>query len=401
MNATPRRRWNLLNTLFLTGTLTAAAIAVPLHLVFNGFRWSEWITCLVMVFAIGTAISAGYHRLFSHRAFKASWPVRFLLVVFASASFENSALKWASDHRIHHHHVDDEAKDPYAIGKGFWFAHWTWVMEAKELPLTGVADLEQDPLLRWQHKHHFLIGAVVASIPFWIGLALGDFWGFAIVAVLLRIVLTHHTTFLINSAAHVFGTRPYSEGSSARDNWVLAPLTYGEGYHNFHHTWQWDYRNGHRWFHWDSTKWILNTLRWTGLVHGFRTVPAAAIERARLEMEALKLDRRLDRHEPELAHPLRERLAHARLQLDLSLAALHECRVGLKAKRAAWRAEWKAKGLARGEARQARKAERAEAWRLARAEWKAVLAHHREQLREAWIEWKAARSAARSALVYA
>lgn len=113
-------------------------------------------------------------------------------------------------------------------------------------------------------------------------------------------------------------------------------------------------------------------------------------------MEALKLDQRLDRHEPALAHPLKERLAHARLQLDLAMAALHECRVGLKAKRAAWRAEWKAKGLAR----QARKEERAEAWRQARAEWQAVLAHHREQLKEAWIEWKAARSAARSALVY-
>ncbi|HZU52390.1 MAG TPA: acyl-CoA desaturase [Holophagaceae bacterium] len=397
MSESKARSWNRLNTIFLTGTLTAALIAVPLYLVFGGFHWAEWITCAAMVFGIGTAISAGYHRLFSHRAFKASLPVRFLLLVFGAASFENSALKWASDHRIHHHHVDDEDKDPYAIGKGFWFAHWTWVMEAKELPLQGVADLERDPLLRWQHRNHFLIGAVVASAPLWIGLAMGRFWGFAIVAVLLRIVLTHHSTFLINSAAHVFGSRPYSEASSARDNWVLAPLTYGEGYHNFHHTWQWDYRNGHRWYHWDSTKWILNGLRWTGLVHGFRSVPGAAIERARLEVEAVRLRRSLENHAPSIAHPLQERLAHARLQLDLSLAALHECRMGLKAKRAEWRAEWKAKGLAR----KARKQERAEAWRQARAEWKAVLAHHRQQLKEAWIEWKAARSAARSALVYA
>ena len=391
------RRWNWLNTLFLAGTLAAAAILVPLHLALNGFSWAEWITCAAMVFAIGTAISAGYHRLFSHRAFKASWPVRLVLLLFGSASFENSALKWASDHRIHHHHVDDLKQDPYAIGKGFWYAHWTWVMEARELPVQGVADLERDPLLRWQHRHHFLIGAVVSTIPLWIGLALGDFWGFAIVAVLLRIVLTHHTTFLINSAAHLFGTRPYSEASSARDNWALAPLTYGEGYHNFHHTWQWDYRNGHRWFHWDSTKWILNGLRWAGLVHGFRRVPAAAIERARLEIEALKLRRRLEAHPGTVAHPVQERLAQARLRLDLALAALHECREGLKAKRQAWRAEWKAKGLARA----ARKEERAAAWRQARAEWQTVLAHHREQLKEAWAEWRAARSAARSALVYA
>ncbi|HET8714557.1 MAG TPA: fatty acid desaturase [Holophagaceae bacterium] len=391
------RRWNRLNTTFLAGTLAAAVIAVPVHLALNGFRWSEWVTAAVMVFAIGTAISAGYHRLFSHRAFKASAPVRFLLLALGAASFENSALKWASDHRVHHHHVDDLEKDPYAIGKGFWYAHWTWVMEEKELPLSGVADLEQDPLVRWQHRNHFLIGAVVASLPLWIGLAVGDFWGFLVVAVLLRIVLTHHTTFLINSAAHWFGSRPYSEGSSARDNWVLAPLTYGEGYHNFHHTWQWDYRNGHRWYHWDSTKWILNGLRWTGLVHGFRRVPEAAIARARVEVEALRLKRKLERHAPEVAHPLQERLARARIQLDLALAALHECHEGLKAKRAAWRAEWAANGLAR----KARKAERAEAWRQARAEWRAVLAHHREQLQEAWQEWRAARREVRSALVYA
>lgn len=397
MDATGTRRWNRLNTAFLAGTLAAAVLAVPLRLALGGFHAAEWITCAAMVFAIGTAISAGYHRLFSHRAFKASAPVRFLLLVLGAASFENSALKWASDHRIHHHQVDDLEKDPYAIGKGFWYAHWTWVMESKELPLSGVADLEHDPMVRWQHRNHFLIGAVVASLPLWIGLALGDFWGFAIIAVLLRIVVTHHTTFLINSAAHFFGSRPYSEASSARDNWVLAPLTYGEGYHNFHHTWQWDYRNGHRWYHWDSTKWILNGLSWTGLVGGFRRVPGAAIERARLEVEALKLGRRLDGTAPAVAHPLQERLVHARLQLDLSLAALHECREGLKAKREAWRAEWKVKGLAR----QARKAERAEAWRQARAEWKAVLAHHREQLQEAWIEWKAARREVRSALVYA
>ena len=388
---------NRLNTLFLTGTLVAALIAVPLNLIFNGFHWAEWITCAVMVFVIGTAISAGYHRLFSHRAFKASLPVRFLLLVLGAASFENSALKWASDHRIHHHQVDDLEKDPYAIGKGFWFAHWTWVMEAKEIPLQGVADLEKDPLVRWQHRNHFLIGAVVATIPLWLGLALGDFWGFVIVTVLLRIVLTHHTTFLINSAAHVFGSRPYSEDSSARDNWILAPLTYGEGYHNFHHTWQWDYRNGHRWYHWDSTKWILGGLGWMGLVREFRRVPSAAIERARIETEAVQLRRRLDAKPAAVAHPLQERVAMARLQLDLALASLHECREGLKAKRVAWRAEWKAKGLAR----KARKAERAEAWRQARAEWKAILAHHREQLREAWVEWKAARTAARLALVYA
>ena len=93
---------NPLNTWFLLGTLVASIVLVPLHLYLNGFEWSEWIACFIMVFLIGTAISAGYHRLFAHRAYRASAPIRFLWLVMGAASFENSALKWSCDHRIHH-----------------------------------------------------------------------------------------------------------------------------------------------------------------------------------------------------------------------------------------------------------------------------------------------------------
>ena len=147
--------------------------------------------------------------------------------------------------------------------------------------------------MRWQHRHHFLIGAVVTCIPLVIGLATGNVLGHLVFGVALRIVVTHHTTFFINSAAHMFGSRPYTDANTARDNWVLAPLTYGEGYHNFHHLWQWDYRNGALWYQWDTTKWLLNVLAWFGLVSGFRRVPAAAIERARLHMEEKRLRERL------------------------------------------------------------------------------------------------------------
>ncbi|HJU82989.1 MAG TPA: acyl-CoA desaturase [Holophagaceae bacterium] len=383
-------RWNLLNTSFLIGTLLLAAVALPWHLQAHGFHWSEWLVSLAMVFSIGTAISAGYHRLFSHRAFKASKPLRFLLLCLGAASFENSALKWSSDHRVHHQHVDDLEKDPYAIGKGFWYAHWTWVMESAEMPLTGVADLEKDPLVRWQHRNHFLIGAVVASIPVWIGLATGNLIGHIVVGLLLRIVLTHHTTFLINSAAHVFGSRPYTDANSARDNWILAPLTYGEGYHNFHHMWQWDYRNGVAWFHWDSTKWILNALQWTGQVEGLRRVPDVAIQRARLAMEEKRLRERLVLASPAVATPMQIRLAEARLKVDRALAALQERREAWQARKAEWKLQMKERGHAR-----------AEAWAAAKAEWKAAMAQHRAELQAAWREWKAARMEVRSALVYA
>lgn len=380
-----KRGLNWLNTIFLVGTLVAAAVAVPLHLYFNGFRWSEWLVSLSMVFAIGTAISAGYHRLFSHKAFVATWPVRLFLLLFGAASFENSALKWSSDHRVHHHHVDDLEKDPYAIGKGFWFAHWTWVMEAKDIPIAGVADLKQDRLVMWQHRHFFLIGGVVASIPLVVGLATGNLLGHLVIGLLLRIVLTHHTTFLINSAAHVFGSRPYTDTNSARDNWFLAPLTYGEGYHNFHHMWQWDYRNGALWYQWDSTKWILNLLAWMGLVSKLRRVPVTVMDRARLRMDEKRLRERLASRGA-AAIKLQDRLAHARERVDMALAGLQERREAWDAKKADWRLRGSAK---------------AGAWKAAKAEWKAAIGQQRRELRAAWEEWQAAQAEARMVLVAA
>ena len=379
------KRWNMLNTTFLTGTLALALVLVPWRLTTSGLRWSEALVCLAMVFAIGTAISGGYHRLFSHRAYKASWLVRFLFLSVGAAAFENSALKWSSDHRVHHRHVDTD-QDPYTIGRGFWFAHWTWVMEDKALPIAGVADLEKDPLVQWQHRHHFFIGAVVATIPLWIGLATGNLLGHLIFGLVLRIVLTHHTTFFINSAAHKFGSRPYTDANTARDNWLLAPLTYGEGYHNFHHQWQWDYRNGALWYQWDSTKWLLNLLGWLGLVGQFRRVSDAAMTRARLHMEEKRLRERLVLASPGVATPMQARLAAARLQLDAALASLHD-------RHEAWgqkKAEWRVKGTAK-----------AEVWREAKAEWQASMATHRAELKAAWAEWRAARLEVRSALVYA
>jgi len=379
------KRWNVLNTSFLVGTLVLALVLVPWRILVARPVLGEILAFAVMTFLVGTAISGGYHRLFSHRAYKASWPVRFLFLCFGAAAFENSVLKWSSDHRIHHQHVDTE-QDPYEIGQGFWYAHWTWVMEAKSLPIAGVADLEKDPLVRWQHRHHFLIGAVVSTLPLWIGLATGNVWGYLVWGVVLRIVVTHHTTFFINSAAHMFGSRPYTDKNTARDNWLLAPLTYGEGYHNFHHLWQWDYRNGALWYQWDTTKWLLNVLAWFGLVGQFRRVSAAAMDRARLEMEEKRLRERLVLASPAVATPMGLRLAEARLKLDLALASLHERHEAWQQKKA----EWKAKGHAR-----------AEAWREANAEWKAALAQHRAELRAAWAEWRAARLEVRSALVFA
>jgi stearoyl-CoA desaturase (Delta-9 desaturase) len=282
------RRWNPLNTPFLLGTALLAMVLVPIHVVHAHSLGIELVVTGAMFVAIGLGVTAGYHRLFSHRTYQASGFVRFLLLCFGAASFQNSALQWSSDHRLHHRFVDTE-QDPYNIRKGFWYAHWIWVMESSSHHVQGVADLEKDPLIRWQNRYYFIIGAVVASIPLGIGLITHDLWGHFVMGVLLRIVLTHHTTFLINSAAHWFGTRPYTDENTARDNPLLGPLTFGEGYHNFHHMWPGDYRNGVRWYHFDSTKWLLWSLALTGLIRDLKRVPRLVIKNAKQAMKEKRL----------------------------------------------------------------------------------------------------------------
>ncbi len=371
------RSW--LNTLFLLGTLGMALILVPWKLATQGLRWSEVAVFLFLYIATGLAITVGYHRLFSHRAYHAAWPMRLALLLFGAAAFQNSAIAWCSDHRHHHRFVDDTEKDPYPVKRGFWYAHWLWVMEGGDRPVDGIADLEQDPLLRWQRRYHFYIGGVVAAAPALIvGWYTHNLVGQLIIAVLLRIVLTHHSTFLINSAAHWFGTQPYTDANSARDNLLLAPITFGEGYHNYHHMWQWDYRNGPRWYQFDPAKWIIAAGSWMGFTWGLRRVPATTIQRARVAMEAKRLAASL----ASSGHPAKGGLEEAHARLDAALAAL-------QARLDAWhalKAEWKEKGHAK-----------AEAWRAARAEWRTHRAHLMDDLREARVAWNQARLMARQA----
>jgi len=365
------RAW--LNTLFLLGTLVLALVCVPWKLAAQGLRLSEVVVFLVMYSLIGLSITVGYHRLFSHRAFRASWPLRFLALLLGAAAFENSALAWSSDHRHHHRFVDDVERDPYPVRRGFWYAHWLWVLEAKDRPSDSVGDLEQDSLIRWQHRYHFLIGAAVAALPVLaVGLSTHNLMGQLVIGLLLRIVATHHSTFLINSAAHWFGTQPYTDANSARDNALLAPFTFGEGYHNYHHMWQWDYRNGPRWYQWDPAKWLIAAAAWVGLARGLRRVPDTEIQRAKVAMET----RRLVAVLPADALHARSILEAAHARVDVALSALQSRLEAWQAKKA----DWKAKGLAR-----------AEAWKVVREEWKIQRAQLRRDLQAAWADWNRAR----------
>ena len=206
-----------MNSAFLIGTLVTAIIGLPLFVYHYGGEVNWWLhggLFAGMFIASGLSITLGYHRLFSHLSFKASWPVRFLTLVFGATAMENSALEWCSDHRRHHKHTDDD-DDPYNIQRGFFHAHMGWIMTRPiggEVPLTNVNDLKADPLVRFQHKWWVAIGLLVGfGLPTLIGyLTEGSIGALAglLVGGVTRLVAVHHMTFFINSLCHTLGGQP-------------------------------------------------------------------------------------------------------------------------------------------------------------------------------------------------
>jgi stearoyl-CoA desaturase (Delta-9 desaturase) len=272
---------------FLIGTLFLSLTAVPAYLYFFGINWFQVVLFLVMFCACGFSITVGYHRLFSHLTFQAHWTVRLFTLIFGAAAFENSALLWACDHRTHHKHVDHD-EDPYSISKGFFHAHIGWLMFKlnPRPPFDNVADLQKDPLVLWQHRSIHWIGTLVAFVfPASLGFAWGG-WisalGAFLIAGVARVVVLQHCTFCINSLCHYLGERPYSSKCSARDSWLMAIVTFGEGYHNYHHEFQHDYRNGVKPWQFDPTKWLIWTLSRVGLVTKLRRVSREKILLAQL-----------------------------------------------------------------------------------------------------------------------
>jgi stearoyl-CoA desaturase (delta-9 desaturase) len=160
---------------------------------------------------------------------------------------------------------------------------------------TNAKDLERDPLVMFQHRFYLpLTLAMNIGLPLAFGWLVGDVWGVFILGGLLRLVINHHFTWFINSLAHMWGTQPYTDENTARDNPALAFLTYGEGYHNFHHIFQNDYRNGVKWWHWDPTKWLIAGLSAVGLAHNLKRVPDLWIQRAQIAMQFKRMEATLE-----------------------------------------------------------------------------------------------------------
>ncbi len=310
----PFNRINWITSIFLIFTALTALIAVPIYLWHFGIDWFQFGMFFFYASATTMSITLGYHRLFSHLAFKAKWPVKLATLVFGACAFENSCLDWSADHRKHHKHVDHD-DDPYDISKGFMWAHIGWLIfkMKPEQPVNNVNDLLKDKLVVWQHKYVHWIGFVVGLvIPTLIAYAVQPTWQYALggflLAGILRIVVVQHCTFFINSLCHTIGKRPYNTDNTARDSAIMAVFTCGEGYHNYHHAFQHDYRNGVKPWQFDPTKWMIWLLSKLGLTSDLRRVADEKILLAEMREAKRQAARRLAVvGTPEESHPLTEK----------------------------------------------------------------------------------------------
>jgi len=285
-------------TLVILAVLNLGTVTVvPWYAIAHGFSGMAWLWFAVFMVANGMSITAGYHRLWSHRAYNAHWSVRLLLMLFGSMALQNSILVWSSNHRVHHQHVDDNERDPYSAKRGFWFSHIGWMLRnypSSRTDLANVKDLKDDPLVAFQHRFYLpMTLATNFGFVFLTGWLSSDVWGVFLLAGVARLVLSHHVTWFINSLAHWWGSQPYTDKNSARDNPILAFITYGEGYHNFHHLYANDYRNAVRWWQWDPTKWLIVSLERVGLASNLRRMPDVTIQQARLSMQFQHLEKKL------------------------------------------------------------------------------------------------------------
>ncbi|MSQ91927.1 MAG: acyl-CoA desaturase [Gammaproteobacteria bacterium] len=323
----PRVLW--VNVLMFVFTMLGAVVVVPWYGFTVGYSTAAWVWCVVLLYANGLAITGGYHRLWSHRTYDAHWSLRFIYMILGAMALQNSVLVWASGHRDHHQYVDDNDRDPYSAGRGLWFSHIGWMLRrypSGKWHFDNVRDLQKDPLVAFQHKYYYPLAiGLNVFVPLTLGWLHGDLWGVFLLAGVLRLVLSHHFTFLINSAAHAFGRQPYTDENSARDNPWLAVLTYGEGYHNFHHLFAHDYRNGIRWWQWDPSKWIICALSWIGVTYRLKRTPDITIQRARLAMQFRRVQESLERRKPHLPHMDLEQLrAKMAREYDLFVETLAE-----------------------------------------------------------------------------
>jgi stearoyl-CoA desaturase (delta-9 desaturase) len=217
-------------------------------------------------------VTGGYHRYFSHRSFKLNRFWQFCLAFLAQTSGQKGALWWAAHHRDHHLYSDRKEDLHSPVHEGFWWSHLGWILsdEYDHYDPKRIADLVKYPELRWLDKFHLVPTILYAIAIYYVGGYSALVWGYLVATVVL-----YHGTFLINSLAHIWGTRRFATPDESRNNFWLALVTMGEGWHNNHHFFMSSVRQGIRWWEVDTTFYILKIMSWVGIARELRPFRAA------------------------------------------------------------------------------------------------------------------------------
>lgn len=288
--STRSSNFNWIPALFILGYHAVLLVGLPLYFIYHTPSWGMLATGTILMYITGLSVTAGYHRLYSHPTYKTSPIVESVILFFGTMATQGSAIRWSFEHRHHHAFIDTD-QDPYSIKKGFWYAHFLWLLEKpKEIDNKVVADLVRNPLLRFQHRFYGILMLATNLLAFLAaGWYFNDYLGSFLFVWMVRLFFLHHFTWFINSLAHTWGSRHFCKEHSAVDNYMISLLTFGEGYHNYHHTFANDYRNGIRWYHFDPTKWLIWSLSKCGLAHQLKRVQRFQIEEKIIKERKLQL----------------------------------------------------------------------------------------------------------------
>ena len=298
------KHWDM----FLFVVIYHALILGLIPFAISAASWGAFVFFLLTYVIGGLSITVGYHRLFAHKSYSANPFFEWCVLLGSALSLEMSALMWSHDHRNHHNHVDTD-KDPYSIKKGFWYAHVLWLFDYKRVfDKNLVDDLLKNPRVVLQDRYYAQLVIIVNLAVFGIGcLLVGPFASFYF-GFLLRMALIHHSTWFINSLCHTIGSKTYARELSAVDNAVLALLTFGEGYHNYHHAFAADYRNGIRWYHFDPSKWIIWLASKFGMAKNLRVINDVALQKTLVQKDKKMILQHLEEEVDAIAAELKSKL---------------------------------------------------------------------------------------------
>jgi stearoyl-CoA desaturase (delta-9 desaturase) len=252
------------------------------------FHWSALIVLVVLYYITGSwGITLGFHRLLTHRSLKLWKPLEYLSAILGTLALQGGPIEWISTHRAHHAHTDKEG-DPHDIHRGAWWSHIEWLYRPNSARLTKAEqlrlapDLAGDPFYRFLENTYLLWTVVLGLALLKIGGVSWLIWG-----IFVRIVLTYHITWLVNSAAHMSGYQSYRTGDRSMNNWWVAFLAWGEGWHNNHHAFPFSARHGLRWFEFDATWITIKVLAWLKLARDIKLPTPAMLDRLKLQQQPM------------------------------------------------------------------------------------------------------------------